>query len=368
MLANLLAIAVGLGSLGFYLSAFILPEVHRRSDFFWSGVGMFYALVLWYCARQVQGAVLLGQTASVGLLLWLGYQTLLLRRETTPAAQQTPIQFGKTERSRPANRPIAKDYEFVEDGVEDTVEPAIDPESPVLLEPTADEFAPTMVVPAAIPKPVIEADSPAPAPQPAPPTAKKPEKPNPMAAVGIFANWLKDIVTPKKKAAQPMVELPPRPPSIPKSDGPKEKPESPSSPSPPNRQSEATTKIVENTEPAPNKPSSTPAEPTVSAPVDTAKTSSLLDESRPGETLNTEPSPLATPKPERIKTEPALGAPKPEPQEDEDSNWPDDDVKPSPLEAPKPERIRTEPALGTSKVEAQEDDEDSNWPDDEFWD
>ena len=155
MLANLLAIVVGLGSLGFYLSAFILPEVQRRSDFFWSGVGMFYAVVLWYCAKQINGAVLLGQTASVGLLLWLVYQTLLLRRKTTPSAQQTPIRLGKSERNRlngSTNRPIAKDYEFVEDGVEDLVEQVPDPDSPILLKPAEDEFALKMVVPAAIPK------------------------------------------------------------------------------------------------------------------------------------------------------------------------------------------------------------------------
>lgn len=218
MLANLLAVIIGAGSLAFYLVAFILPEVHRRSDFFWSGVGMFYAVVLWYCARQMNGAVLLGQTASVGLLLWLGYQTLLLRRETTPAAQQTPIRLGKSERDRTASRPIAKDYEFVEDGVEDALDQEPDPDSPILLKSAADEFAPKMVVPAAIPKPTAEADVPEKAPTAvasAPPQpVQQREKTNPLAAVGIFAGWLKDVVTPKKKEPQPMIELPPRPPSI----------------------------------------------------------------------------------------------------------------------------------------------------------
>ncbi|NEQ50127.1 MAG: hypothetical protein F6K11_08355 [Leptolyngbya sp. SIO3F4] len=230
MLANLLAVIVGLGSFGFYLIAFILPEVHRRSDFFWSGIGMFYAVVLWYCAKQMHGAVLLGQTASVGLLLWLGYQTLLLRRETTHPAQQTPIRLGKSERARlngSTNRPITKDYEFVEDGVEDAIDQEPDPDSPILIRPTIDEFAPKIVVPAAIPKPKPEkttleksntTDTPS-----TQKTPKKREKQNPLAAIGIFASWLQEVVTPKKKEPTPMIELPPRPPSISKSDATSEK-------------------------------------------------------------------------------------------------------------------------------------------------
>ena len=223
MLANLLAVIVGLSSLSFYLIAFILPEVHRRSDFFWSGVGMFYAVVLWYCAKQMNGSVLLGQTASVGLLLWLGYQTLLLRRETTPAAQQTPIRLGKAERVRlNGSRPIAKDYEFVEDGVDDALDQEPDPDSPILIKPAADEFAPKMVVPAAIPIPNVEEDAPEElATAETPVTSqvtKKREKPNPIAAIGILAGWVKDVVTPKPKETQPMIELPPRPPSIAKPD------------------------------------------------------------------------------------------------------------------------------------------------------
>lgn len=233
MLANLLAVVMGVGSLAFYLAAFIVPEVHRRSDFFWSGVGMFYAVVLWSCARQMHGAVLLGQTASVGLLLWLGYQTLLLRRLTTPAAQQTPIQWGKSERSRSTNRPITRDYEFVEDGVEDRedIEDEVpDPDSPILLEPTADDFVPKMVVPAAISQPTIKEDIPEKSPTEntpdtfdtptVPKPAKQRERLNPIAAVGIFVGWMKDLATPQKKMPKPMIELPPRPPSIPKT-GPK---------------------------------------------------------------------------------------------------------------------------------------------------
>ncbi|WP_199337057.1 Ycf66 family protein [Oscillatoria sp. FACHB-1407] len=106
MLAYILAIAVGLGSFALYMSAFFFPEVHRKYDFTWSGVGMFYALVLWVCAGRITGGVLLGQFASVALLGWFGWQTLSLRRELTPqnlrtqpTAQpiwKTPLHLSKT--------------------------------------------------------------------------------------------------------------------------------------------------------------------------------------------------------------------------------------------------------------------------------
>jgi len=91
MLAYILALAVGIGSLAIYMAAFFFPEVHRKSDFIWSGVGLFYALVLWVCAGRITGGVLLGQTAGVALLGWFGWQTLTLRRELIPVGQQTPI-------------------------------------------------------------------------------------------------------------------------------------------------------------------------------------------------------------------------------------------------------------------------------------
>jgi hypothetical protein len=87
----MLAVVVGLGSVTLYIAAFFFPEVHRRHDFFWSGVGLFYALVLWVCAVQVTPTLWLGHLASVSLLGWLGWQTLSLRRRRTPLAFQTPF-------------------------------------------------------------------------------------------------------------------------------------------------------------------------------------------------------------------------------------------------------------------------------------
>jgi Ycf66 protein N-terminus len=92
MLAYVLALAVGIGSLGVYLAAFFLPEIHRKSDFYWSGVGLFYAAMLWVCAGRITGGVLLGQVAVVSLLGWFCWQTLTLRRQLMPVDQQTPFQ------------------------------------------------------------------------------------------------------------------------------------------------------------------------------------------------------------------------------------------------------------------------------------
>ncbi len=91
MLTYLLVWIVALGSLGIYLTAFFFPELHRKNDLIWSGVGLFYALVLWVYSDRIRGGFLLGQTAGVALLIWLGWQTWQLRRELTPADLKTPI-------------------------------------------------------------------------------------------------------------------------------------------------------------------------------------------------------------------------------------------------------------------------------------
>ncbi|WP_392534319.1 Ycf66 family protein [Nostoc sp. C117] len=96
MLAYVLALVVGLGSLAIYISAFFFPEIHRKNDFILSGVGLFYALVLWVFAARISGGLLLGHVASVVLLVSFGWQTLSLRRQLTPQAQQTQVPSPET--------------------------------------------------------------------------------------------------------------------------------------------------------------------------------------------------------------------------------------------------------------------------------
>jgi hypothetical protein len=91
MLAQALALAVAIGSIAIYLTAFFFPRIHRKNDFIWSGVGLFYGLVLWVFARRITGGLLLGHVASVALLGWFGWQTMSLRRQVAPLVQQTPI-------------------------------------------------------------------------------------------------------------------------------------------------------------------------------------------------------------------------------------------------------------------------------------
>jgi hypothetical protein len=91
MLAYFIALVVAFGSLAIYLSAFFFPEIHRQNDFIWSGVGLFYALVLWIFAPGITGGLLLGHIASVALLVWFVSQTLSLRRQLAPQEQQTPL-------------------------------------------------------------------------------------------------------------------------------------------------------------------------------------------------------------------------------------------------------------------------------------
>ena len=80
MLSYALAIAVALSSLVLFLTAFVMSDIHRKDDFLWSGVGLLYALILWFCARNITGTVLLGQVAASILLISFCWQTLKLRK------------------------------------------------------------------------------------------------------------------------------------------------------------------------------------------------------------------------------------------------------------------------------------------------
>ncbi len=89
MLVYLLAIASGSGSLALFLTAFFLPEIHRKGDFIWSGIGLFYALVLWIMASKVGGGLLLGETAGVAILVWAISQVLQTRWKLVPPEQRS---------------------------------------------------------------------------------------------------------------------------------------------------------------------------------------------------------------------------------------------------------------------------------------
>lgn len=114
MLPYILAIAVALASFILFIGAFTFPKLHRQDDFLWSGIGLFYALVLWVCAGRLTGGVLLGQVAATFLLLAFGWQTLKLRRAIAYPGSQTDLEgfsltrwlgsFGKTSR-KPAASP-----------------------------------------------------------------------------------------------------------------------------------------------------------------------------------------------------------------------------------------------------------------------
>ena len=79
MLAYFLAIAVAIISIIIYLTAFFSPKIHRQDDFLWSGLGLFYALILWFCAGRITGALLLGQLAAVSIIIAFIWETRKLR-------------------------------------------------------------------------------------------------------------------------------------------------------------------------------------------------------------------------------------------------------------------------------------------------
>ena len=80
MLSYALAIAVAISSLILFSTAFFMSKIHRKDDFLWSAVGLFYALILWFCARNITGTVLLGQAAATVLIISYCWQTIKLRR------------------------------------------------------------------------------------------------------------------------------------------------------------------------------------------------------------------------------------------------------------------------------------------------
>ncbi|MGF1603950.1 MAG: Ycf66 family protein [Thermosynechococcaceae cyanobacterium] len=80
MLTYVLVWMISLGSLGLYLIAYLFPEIHRKNDLIWGGVGLFYGLILAANAKTMPGGLLVGQIASVSLIFWLGQQMLSQRQ------------------------------------------------------------------------------------------------------------------------------------------------------------------------------------------------------------------------------------------------------------------------------------------------
>ncbi|MFE4105432.1 Ycf66 family protein [Almyronema epifaneia] len=268
-MAHLLALIVGLGSFALYMAAFFYPEVHRKNDFLWSGVGMFYGLVLWFCAGRVSGALMLGQMASVSLIVWLGWQTLSLRRSRTPVELQTPVSASDVQQqtqqalsqlqrqiqqgsglkgigsrlsaikatlqkgiaaatsvSSPFPRitkPRRTDYEYAAENPQSSPPP---PPAP----PNANPFLRPPTPPSAPPSSAAVATPPTP-PSPSP-RRPVPATPNAANKLTTLKDWLGELLTRKPKPKQTMIELPPRPPSIPrppksKSTAPPQKPQPP---------------------------------------------------------------------------------------------------------------------------------------------
>jgi Ycf66 protein N-terminus len=151
MLAYILAVLVGTGSVSLYLTAFFLPEIHRKQDFIWSGVGCFYALFLWIYAHQVTGGILVGQTTSVILLGWLSWQTFQLRQQLVPIdranaianAIQLPNRNGANQPAPKTPKPAQKPTATVSTPTPvATVAQSIDkPPTPVVTKPTSPEKA-----------------------------------------------------------------------------------------------------------------------------------------------------------------------------------------------------------------------------------
>ena len=238
MLAKFLALGVGFGSVIFYVAAFFFPEVHRRHDFFWSGIGLFYALMLWTCAGQITGAVLLGQLASVALLGALGWQTLRLRRLRTPQDLRTPADAEAWQGLRIEMISLLKDiwrrsplsdktqfspapsssnkesgltirasalrqvgYEYLDDIPEPTKPAAQKPSGPKSSTPATSTAPKAASSGAPIRKPPVK-----------PPGSTL----KPIAKIVIFKDWVVDLwqSLSRPKPSKPVINIPPRPASV----------------------------------------------------------------------------------------------------------------------------------------------------------
>ncbi len=94
MLAYFLAIIMAFKSITLLFNAFFSPKTHRKDDFLWSGLGLFYALILWLCATRFTGAVLLGQAAGVAITFAFMWENQSLRKAITANSDSNEILEG----------------------------------------------------------------------------------------------------------------------------------------------------------------------------------------------------------------------------------------------------------------------------------
>lgn len=374
MLSQGLAIVVGVGSISLYLAAFFFPEVHRRHDFFWSGVGCLYALILWTDASQITPTEFVGHLASVSLLGWMGWQTLTMRRRRTPKVLQTLytddswptfrremtdlaqgfLRQSPLGRWLPGETPETtspttglrvsslKDvgYEFLDDV--DPADPEVKRGSGVLRSPVSPLAPPPVVLSPPVSRPKASK---------APKASAQPPRSVGQSRPGLLA-WLQDRVgaigKPKPKRA--VIDIPPRPPSIPLTKATKG-----TTPTQPDGVDSAT-KGDRRPQPAPPRPTTEadfPTAGTIAIQDVTAQPLEPTPEPAAEETSVASPStePVASPDPEHIE-QPSL-----EPSRDAG-----DPIVASPSVEPVASPARSNPDNLTPDLA------DTNWPEEENFD
>ncbi|MBW4418052.1 MAG: Ycf66 family protein [Myxacorys californica WJT36-NPBG1] len=185
MLTFLLALLVGLGSFALYLSGFLYPEVYRKNDLIWSGVGLFYALVLLVCGDRITGGVLLGQIASTSLIGWFAWQTLDARLGHTPSTEELKSKVGEALQPENRNRIFGQMKQQVS-GLANQVQTMVGSKSDAASTPgtaTAEPYKPLTREDFGNPTPTVETSTQSSATE-AQPTAAKPDIGGAIAGIG----------------------------------------------------------------------------------------------------------------------------------------------------------------------------------------
>lgn len=185
MLTFLLALLVGLGSFALYLSGFLYPEVYRKNDLIWSGVGLFYALVLLVCGDRITGGVLLGQIASTSLIGWFAWQTLDARLGHTPSTEELKSKVGEALQPENRNRIFGQMKQQVS-GLANQVQTMVGSKSDAASTPTtatAEPYKPLTREDFGNPTPTVETSTQSSTTE-AQPTAAKPDIGGAIAGIG----------------------------------------------------------------------------------------------------------------------------------------------------------------------------------------